>query len=74
MPGNFKKENIRTTMKNRTSFVIAHRLSPIQNADKIVVLGDGAVREEGVHEELMRKNGLYFNFYTKQDALSVAEA
>ncbi len=56
--------------RNTTVVVIAHRLSTIQNADKIVVLEDGSVQEEGTHKELMENNGLYFNLYTKRDILS----
>ena len=46
-------------MKNRTSIVIAHRLSTIQNADQIVVLNKGEIVEQGKHEELIEKNGVY---------------
>jgi len=46
-------------MKNRTSIVIAHRLSTIQNADKIVVLNKGEIVEQGKHNELIAKNGVY---------------
>ena len=46
-------------MKGRTSFVIAHRLSTVRNADKIVVIDKGAVVESGSHQQLMKNNGLY---------------
>ena len=46
-------------MRDRTTLVIAHRLSTIRNADKIVVLDDGVVAEQGTHEELLRKGGVY---------------
>lgn len=52
----------------RTSFVIAHRLKTIINSDKIVVLKDGKVLEEGNHEELLKEKGFYYNLYTNQMA------
>ena len=52
--------------ENRTSLVIAHRLSTIRHADRILVLGSGRVREEGTHEELLSKKGLYYNLYKLQ--------
>ena len=57
---------LETLMKGRTSFVIAHRLSTVINADRIVVLKDGRIVEEGRHEELLRKNGEYKNLYDQQ--------
>lgn len=52
----------------RTSFVIAHRLKTILNSDKIVVLKDGNVIEEGNHDELVKKRGFYYGLYTSQMA------
>lgn len=52
----------------RTSFVIAHRLKTILNSDKIVVLKDGNVIEEGNHDELIKKRGFYYSLYTNQMA------
>ena len=52
----------------RTSFVIAHRLKTIINSDKIVVLKEGKVLEEGNHEELLKEKGFYYNLYTNQMA------
>lgn len=46
-------------MQGRTTFVIAHRLSTVRNADKIVVLGQGQVLEAGSHDDLLRRNGHY---------------
>lgn len=46
-------------MKNRTTLVIAHRLTTIQNADKIIVISNGKISEEGTHEELIKKSGVY---------------
>lgn len=52
--------------KDRTTIVVAHRLSTIKNADKIIVLHKGKLREMGTHEELLSKHGLYYNLYELQ--------
>ncbi|PKN93266.1 MAG: ABC transporter ATP-binding protein [Chloroflexi bacterium HGW-Chloroflexi-6] len=52
-----------TLLQGRTSFVIAHRLSTITNADKIVVVHDGQIVEQGTHAELMAKQSMYYNLY-----------
>jgi len=57
----------------RTSFVIAHRLSTIRNADLILVMSAGNIVEQGTHEELLRKNGAYFELYDAQFAAPAAE-
>ncbi|MDR1516176.1 MAG: ABC transporter ATP-binding protein/permease [Synergistaceae bacterium] len=57
-------------MAGRTSLVIAHRLSTIREADRIVVLGEGRVAEEGTHDELIAKRGLYFELYSLQSGES----
>ena len=59
-----------TLMKGRTSFVIAHRLSTIRNADCILVMNNGAIIEQGSHNELIKKNGFYADLYNSQFALS----
>ncbi|MFW5998468.1 MAG: ABC transporter ATP-binding protein [Bacillota bacterium] len=53
-------------LKDRTSFVIAHRLSTIRNADRIIVLDQGRIIEQGNHEKLLKKKGAYFELYRSQ--------
>ena len=60
------QDAIEKLMQNRTSLVIAHRLSTIRNADKIIVLSKGEIKEEGTHQELIDKKGLYYNLCTLQ--------
>ena len=60
------KDALNSLMKNRTSIIIAHRLSTIIHCDKIVVIANGRVVEEGSHKELLEKNGAYSNLYLKQ--------
>lgn len=60
------QDALNNLMKNRTSLIIAHRLSTIQNADKIIVLENGAIIEEGTHQELIEANGLYSKLINMQ--------
>ena len=53
-------------MDNRTAIIIAHRLSTIQEMDRIVVLSDGAIQEQGTHKELLRMNGIYKDLWSHQ--------
>jgi ATP-binding cassette subfamily B protein len=61
-------------MKGRTAFVIAHRLSTIRNADEILVMDQGKIVEQGSHDELMARQGFYFDLYNSQFEEAIAEA
>lgn len=58
-----------TLMEGRTSFIVAHRLSTIKNADTILVMKDGAIIESGTHDELIEKGGFYSDLYNSQFAV-----
>lgn len=60
------QKGIETLLKGRTSFVIAHRLSTIEKADRIFVIDEGIIKEEGSSEELLEKKGLYYDLYMAQ--------
>ena len=60
------QQAFQTLMEGKTSFIVAHRLSTIQNADKILVLKDGQVIEQGTHEELIASQGVYQHLYQSQ--------
>lgn len=60
------QDSLEKLAKNRTTFVIAHRLSTIKNAEKILVLTDEGIEEEGTHEELLAKGGIYEKLYNMQ--------
>ena len=60
------QEAIDTVIRGRTSFVIAHRLSTVQNADIILVVKNGKIIERGTHKELLAQKGYYFLLYTRQ--------
>lgn len=62
----FIQESLKTLMKGRTTFVIAHRLSTIKQADQILVIEQGQIAESGTHDELITKEGRYFDLYTYQ--------
>ena len=57
------QESMEKLAKNRTTIVIAHRLSTIRNAEKILVLTDKGIEEQGTHKELMDKHGIYYDLY-----------
>ena len=60
------QDSLEKLAKNRTTFVIAHRLSTIKNAEKILVLSEDGIEEEGTHEELLSKKGIYEKLYMMQ--------
>jgi ATP-binding cassette subfamily B protein len=62
------QDALSNALKDRTSIVIAHRLATIRQADQIVVLENGSIVEQGSHEELLSKNGLYSDLYNRQFA------
>jgi ATP-binding cassette subfamily B protein len=59
-------KNLKEFMRNRTSIIISHRISTVKDADKIVVLADGQIAEQGTHDELVSANGLYAELHFKQ--------
>ena len=59
-------ENLNIFFKNKTVVVVAHRLSTVKNADKIVVIENGVIIEEGSHEELAARKGKYFELVRNQ--------
>lgn len=60
------QEALEKLMKDRTSLVIAHRLSTVKNADQIIVLSKGEIKERGTHDELITMKGLYYNLCSMQ--------
>jgi len=62
------QEAMKSVLKNRTAFIITQRLSTMKNADRIVVLEDGQIAEEGTHTQLLAKNGIYTRIYQTQFA------
>jgi ABC-type multidrug transport system fused ATPase/permease subunit len=66
------QDAISKVVKSRTTFVVAHRLSTIQNADQIIVIHKGEIHERGTHEELLSNEGLYYDLYQLQYQESVA--
>ena len=65
----FIQKSLGLLMKDRTTFVIAHRLTTIQQADKILVIEEGNIVEQGKHDELIAKKGRYFDLYTYQSRI-----
>ena len=65
------QQQLKEVLKNRTTFVIAHRISSVKNADQILVLDDGAIAERGTHKELMEKGGIYYQMVMDQMSSAV---
>lgn len=63
---NLIQQGMDKIMEGRTSFIIAHRLSTVRNADRILVIDKGSILESGSHRELLAKKGKYYNLYTRQ--------
>ncbi|MFA7385999.1 MAG: ATP-binding cassette domain-containing protein, partial [Candidatus Paceibacterota bacterium] len=60
------QEALENLIKNKTTFIIAHRLSTVRKADKILVIEKGEIVEEGTHDELIKRKGMYYNLYQLQ--------
>lgn len=60
------QDALKKIMKGRTTLIVAHRLSTIQNSNKIIVMHKGEIREEGTHQELLTKKGIYYKLYKLQ--------
>jgi ABC-type multidrug transport system fused ATPase/permease subunit len=65
------QQALEQVMIGRTSLVIAHRLSTVRNADKIIVVDEGRIREVGNHDELLNRGGLYSQLYQRQLELTI---
>ena len=72
LPGNWSlvrgsiQDALQATMKDRTSFVVAQRISTVLNADKIIVIDQGRIAAEGTHAELMKSSSIYQEIYASQ--------
>lgn len=67
------QEQLKEIMKDRTTLAIAHRISTIKQMDRIIVMADGKIVEDGSHEELLQKNGTYANLWTHQSQGFIVE-
>jgi ATP-binding cassette subfamily B protein len=57
------RDGIKNLMKGKTTFIVAHKLSTVENVDLILFLKDGRIAESGTHEQLIEKRGLYYELY-----------
>jgi ATP-binding cassette subfamily B protein len=60
------QKSLNSVYKDRTTFIIAHRISSVKNADLILVLNDGKIQEMGQHEELLKMRGYYYSVFVNQ--------
>src|SRR5690625_1016964 len=67
------QETLEILAEERTTFIVAHRLSTITHADRIILINHGEIKEEGTHAELMKQKGLYYNLYQVQELDSTKE-
>jgi ATP-binding cassette, subfamily B, multidrug efflux pump len=58
--------NLKVYLEGKTSILITHRIFSLLNFDKVIVMEDGAIVEEGTHEELLDKRGIYYKMYLRQ--------
>ena len=65
------QQELKQVLRNRTTFIIAHRISSVKNADLILVLDDGAIAERGTHKELMAQGGIYYQMVMDQMSSAV---
>ena len=65
------QQQLKEVLKNRTTFIIAHRISSVKNADQILVLKDGSIAERGTHSELMALGGIYHQMVEDQMSSAV---
>jgi ATP-binding cassette subfamily B multidrug efflux pump len=59
-------QNLKPIMHNKTTLIISHRVSSVKHCDKIIVMDEGAVAEEGSHKQLLEQKGLYYEIYQQQ--------
>jgi ATP-binding cassette subfamily B protein len=59
-------DNLKEVRKDSTAIIIAHRISAVEDADEIIVLDGGSIKERGTHDALLKKGGLYYEIYMEQ--------